>query len=274
MTRPFAIVWFGAALLAAACIYVLLEIDSRQFERYVRNLEFADTADIIFIGSSLTQELLPAEDPPNGILEDGRSTVIRTVNDIPERFSNALLAEAIGAGAETIFLEVSTYTHDYIAFMQPRRLGSYFLRIHELGRRLKRTILFRDIQPAYIERLSEDALLDVARLDQDAAYQRIPISPADTDMLRSLAARAETAGVEVILFVTPQPRSVVEMTGAGEYEAVIAHVQGFADSYDLALWIPEGPWPDDLFRDVSGHLNVRGRQRFQRELARWYGARP
>jgi lysophospholipase L1-like esterase len=53
------------------------------------------------------------------------------------------------------------------------------------------------------------------------------------------------------------------------YRAMSDHIKRLANRYALPLWVADGPWPDELFMDKFGHLNLQGRQRFAGEIAAW-----
>ncbi len=271
-------IWVAAFSLAAMCILSLLAIDVEEELQYSQSVATADHVNILFIGSSLTKSALPATEPTHGILGDGRSSDIRSVNDISERVSNTLLADAISSGAETVFLEINAYAHDYVQLLEPAFLGPYVMTLRETDVKLK-FVLKRLLNSrwgsttVWLDRNIADQTLDVEQLQSNDFYRLLKIEPSNPDELQTLLAGARDVNVEVFFFSPPRPQSAVSMMGEDEFAALQSHIGRIAAFFGVPLWSSPGAWPDDHFMNIHAHTNVQGRKRFQEELAQWYGAR-
>ena len=275
MTRSFFFVWVASVSLAALCVQLLLAIEHKKFEIYARDIGSTDTSEILFIGSSLTQNILPSAETPYSMLGDGRSAAIRIVGNISERMSNALLANAIEAGTETVFLEANAYFHDLVALTEPAMLGRLTSVSRKTSESLKRAVSFRSkFGPVGEIRNDGDEVLDCRQLQSGDYYRMIRLAPDNPDRLHALLAHARDLGVYVYFFATPRPACIVNRMGTDEYSDLLAHVDRMAAFYGVPIWRPAGAWPDEYFRDGHAHANIRGRQRFQQELSHWYRARP
>jgi hypothetical protein len=277
--KTFAAIWLGALILATAAIVLLVSGATDRPLSFPDDYSKAVGAEIVFIGSSLTGHALPAGAPPTGYLGDGRRTAIVWVDGIPERVTNRLLKDAIDAGAETVLLEVNAYAQRYADPTADLFIDALKHRLRWLGDTLTNTVkgLFgMDPRAPRRVRLGAQAssgLMEEGGIAPDLRYRIRRTSPDDPEGLRTLLDRARRAGVRVFLFSPPRPQSAVVMIGKEEYSALLAHLEAFADEFGLPLWTSPDPWPDDHFMDILAHTNERGRDRFQRELSRWYRAR-
>jgi hypothetical protein len=247
--------------------------------RYPEAYASVANVNVLFIGSSLIGSALPAPEPARGMLEDGRSCAILSINGISERDSNMLLADAIGSGVETVFLEINTYAHNHFNPVESTFRQSIEVTMRGIGGRL--TFFFRSIfnlsaTPYKAIRLGawdRDGRLDVKKSRPANFHRLVKIQPSRRDELHALLADARDANVEVIFVSQPRPQSAVDMMGTEEFSDLHSHLDDIAASFGLPLWYPPIPWPDDHFIDINAHANVIGRIRFQKELASWYGAR-
>jgi hypothetical protein len=268
-----------ALSFAAAFILVLLSSYSETEAQYPRSFASAMNSNIVFIGSSLTGHSLPAVKPAHGILGDDRSSTILSVAGISERFSNRLLADAIDSGAETIFLEINAYAHHYMDLAEPAFLVPMVVALGETGAKLTFVVkaFFKVGQNRnhiiQIGARKTDQTLDTEQLRPGDYYRFQKIEPSYGDELQALLARAKDTNVEVFFFSPPRPQSAVSMMGNDEFADLHFHLEHIAALYDVPLWYSPVPWPDDHVMDILAHTNVRGRIRFQKELAQWYGAR-
>ena len=206
---------------------------------------------------------------------------------ISERLTTRLLAHAIESGAETILLEVNAYVHDYSDYSRgylelgeplfTAYLARYF---RELGARL--TVNFKRFwsdhpgAPVFFYKSpidGGDSPLDLGAVAPEDYYRLIPLEPVHPGELRRLLERARATGTEVFFFSPPRPRSVVTLIGEAEFVRMMEHVSAVAEDLRVPLWYSSSGWPDDHFIDIKAHVNARGRARFLRELARWYGDR-
>ena len=136
MIRIFTGIWFTAILLSLVSIYFLLSVGTNIDIRNQEGFPPLANAEIIFIGSSLTENALPSSEPESGVLEDGRSCAVLHVPGISEKVSIRLLAYAIDSGVESIFLEITTYAQSYANINQPLFLSSMTYRLRQTGKRL------------------------------------------------------------------------------------------------------------------------------------------
>jgi hypothetical protein len=279
MKQFYTLAWVAALSLAVGCILALLIIDRNTEVIYPGNFASAMNANIVFIGSSLTAQALPVEDPEHGILGDGRSSAILSVAGLSERLSNQLLAHAIESGVETVLLEINPYAQDHRDLGEPAFLASGVRTIRETGARMRsavRPIFNLGPHPNHVIRLGGrkfDRILEAKQLQANDYYGFLKIQPIYSDELQNLMARAREAKVEVIFFSPPRPQSTINVMGSAEFADLNSHLNRIAASFGVPLWYSPIPWPDDHFMDVLAHPNVRGRIRFQEELALWYGAR-
>jgi len=277
MTRSLVVIWLTAISLAVACIHLLLAIDNDEVE-YSQGITPSDNLQIVFIGSSLTRSALPGTDPPHGILGDGRASSIRSMNHISERITNTLLADAIDSGAETVFLEINAYAHDYIDLLEPAFLGPLVVALRETSAQLRFIIkrllnLPRNTRIVWLDRSTADETLDAKQLRPNDYYRLLKFEPSYPDELQALLARAGEADVEVFFFSPPRPISAVSMMGEDEFADLNSHIETIAASFAIPLWSSPAAWPDDHFMEIHAHANMLGRKRFQQELSQWYGER-
>ena len=242
-------------------------------------------AEIVFIGSSLTENALPSPEPESGVLEDGRSCAVLHVPGISEKISIRLLAYAIDSGVESIFLEITTYAQRYASINQPLFLSSMTFRLRQTGKRLfinTRSLLNLAPKRKLIRKLNQDVdcgvpkgknTFDPKQIPSKKYYHFVKTEPSFGEQFRAQLARASKAGVEVIFFSPPRPQSAIDRMGADEFADLNAHLDHMSASYGVPLWYSSKPWPDDHFMDIQAHTNERGRIRFQKELADWYRAR-
>ena len=281
-------IWVAAILIAAGFIIALLRETPGIYEEYpAAEMPDVDGAEIIFIGSSLTVHLLPATESGDGVLGDRRSVAMLAAPAISERLTTRLLAHAIESGAETVMIEVNAYVHDFSEYSRSDRpLGEPLFTIHlanrlrQLGARLTINFkrLFSDnpgVPVAFYKRPIDggDSALDFGAVASEDYYRLIPLEPVDPGELRRLLERARAAGTEVLFFYPPRPRSAVRLTGEAEFARMVEHVSAVAGEFRVPLWYSSSGWPDDHFIDIKAHVNARGRARFLRDLARWYGDR-
>jgi hypothetical protein len=203
-----------------------------------------------------------------------------SVPGISEALSTHLLAHAMESGAETVFLEINAYAHEYLDEAEPAIAHLIVNGMREAGFRLAISVksLFRPVpMPNYVIKCRAgyaNRTLDAAQLVPRDYYRFRLIKPTFAGELKSLLAQARESNVEVIFFSPPRPRSLAERLKDGEFAAFLAHLDDVAAAYDLPLWHAPAPWPDDHFMDILAHANERGRARFEQELAQWYEARP
>jgi len=279
VTRIFAVIWVTALVLATACTLALLSGDYETEVQYPQDFASALNLDIVFIGSSLTGNALPATELAHGVLGDGRSSAILSVDGISEWLTTRLLADAIDSGAETIFLEINAYAHNYANRAEPAFVSAITWAMREAGLRLTlkvKTLLNLSQNRSRVVRLGAgkgDRTIDPEKLRPLDYYDFQKIEPAFGDELKVQLARARKVNVEVIFFSPPRPQSIVSMIGNEEFADLHSHLNHIATIYDVPLWYSPIPWPDDHFMDILAHTNVRGRLRFQKELAEWYGTR-
>lgn len=288
VVREYLSIWMAATLIAAAFIIALLRETPDIYEEYpAAGMPDVDGAEIIFIGSSLTVHLLPVAESADGIFSDRRSAAMLAAPAISERLTTRLLAHALESGAETVMVEINAYVQDYSEYSRSSLpLGEPLFtirlanRFRLLGARLTINFkrLFSDNPGAPVAFYKSpidggDSALDFGAVGSEDYYRLIPLEPVDPGELRSLLERARAAGTEVLLFYPPRPRSFVTLIGEAEFVRMIEHVSAVAEEFRVPLWYSSSGWPDDHFIDIKAHVNARGRARFLRELARWYGDR-
>lgn len=279
MARTFSAIWLSSIVLAAAFIVLVLEAYDEGAQQYPRGFPPLAGAKIVFIGSSLTRFALPVPESKQGVLGDGRACAMFALPDISQQLSTRLLAHAVDAGAETVFLEINAYAHDYEHASEATPLNDMTRALRRTSNRLVSTV--RSLLSGVPKKNYTLACrarkttrnLDAAQLLPGDFYRINPIEPSHPEALQGSLARARAAGVEVFFFSPPRPESLVENLGNEEYAALVAHLEGIAAKQGAPLWYSPAPWPDDHFMDILAHTNQRGRLRFQQELTRWYEAR-
>ena len=279
VARIFVVIWLSAVLLAAGCIMVLLSLYDGLVVQYPENFASRMDVEIVFIGSSLNRAALPAKVPRGGVLGDGRSAEILSIDGISERQSTRLLGEALDSGVETIFLEINAYAHEYVGMTESVVLAGLARRMSDLGADLTlsaKALFDVERQPGrtlHLGGIAKDRTLTAAQSTAEQYYRFRPLEPSFGDELRFQLTRARNANIEVIFFSPPRPQLAVNMIGQSEFADLHAHLERIAAVYGVPLWHSPEPWPDDHFMDILAHANERGRARFRRELAEWYGAR-
>lgn len=280
MTRAYFVIWGSALAIAAAFIALVIMTYDETEQQYPKGLPELQDARIVFIGSSLTAFALPRKEAARGVLGDGRSCAMLSVPGISEALSTRLLAHAIDSGAETVFLEINAYAHEYLDVAEPAIAHFIVNGMREAGSRLATSVksLFRPVpRPNYVIKCragNADRTLDAAQLFPRDYYRFRFIEPGYGDELKDLLAQAREKNIEILFFSPPRPRSLVQRLENGEFAAFLAHLDHIAAAYDLPLWRAPAAWPDDHFMDILAHANERGRARFRHELTQWYETRP
>lgn len=235
--------------------------------------------EVVFIGSSLTRHGLPPSIRETGVLEDGRSCSMLAIPGISEKWSTRLLSHAIEAGAETIFLEINAYAHEYVDWNEPVLVQTLVKSMREIGRRLTLTV------KSYFGRTFDaqgdtqcvappnGQVLVVARLVSRDYYRFKEIEPAHPRALESQLALARANGIEVIFFSPPRPAALVSMLGSEGFSDLHAHLLEISREFDVPIWYAAEAWSDEYFMDILAHLNSDGRERLKLELAQWYEGR-
>ena len=288
VAREFLTIWVAALVIAAGFTIALLRQDPGIYEEYPGSgLPDVDGAEIVVIGSSLTAHLLPGPESAGGVLGDRRTSAMLAVPGISERLTTRLLAHAIGSGAETVLIEINAYVHDYSEYSRAHRgLGEPLFTMHlagyfrDLGARLtlnfKRLFFAIAHAPVTFYENPVDGgktALDFAAVASEDYYRLFSLEPAYPDELGKLLEKARAADTEVLFFSPPRPRSAVRLIGSAEFARMVEHVSDVAREFGVPVWYATSAWPDDQFIDIKAHVNARGRDRFLRELSRWYGDR-
>ena len=268
-----------ACTLAVAAILGILSSRAEIRIEYPEQFDTVRSAKVFFIGSSLTATALPLDEPERGLLGDSRPAAILSIDGMPEELSTRLLGEVLDLGAETVFLEINSYAHEYIDLRKPLVVSLLGFQVRRIGDRLAadfKALFHIGPSPKRVLRVGPRDVtrsLEPEKLNPDDFYRFNRIEPSHGDELRVQLARAGEMGVEVYFFSPPRPRAAVDKMGADEYSRLLEHVERLAADYGVALWHPPGAWPNDHFMDILAHANERGRQRFQRELSGWYRER-
>jgi hypothetical protein len=279
VTRVFAAIWITAIGVATAFIVLVISTWNETAQHYPSGLPPIPDAQIVFIGSSLTAFALPIKEPAEGVLADGRSCAMLSLPGISERLSTRLLAHALESGAETVFLEINAYAHEYVDEAEPA-IGRWIVNgMRDAGARLAISVksLFKSApKPNYVVKCrggNANRTLDTAKLLPRDFYRFQTTEPSRPDELEALITRAREAGVEVIFFSPPRPRVLVDKLGDEDFAEFLAHLDHVAASQGVPLWYSPAPWPDDHFMDILAHANERGRHRFRQDLIQWYEGR-
>ena len=102
-----------------------------------------------------------------------------------------------------------------------------------------------------------------------------PLSPrpvACPEQLQKLLVTASSKNTQVVLLLPPRSMYAEKFAGLGSSRALDLQAKKMAQAYRLELFSPIGPWPNSLFVD-SAHMNLKGRERFLRELQNWWHSR-
>jgi len=264
-------VWTASIAIAFVVIWTTLQ-ESPDTITLPTDFDIQVARSDVLVGSSLSWAALPDEDRYRRIVHPGRRTRVASLDGISEAHSLQLVQAAIAAGATTVLLEVNALAHEYNGLRNHPVATTVAGIMAETGKRLTSVARAAVGLPAV-----EHTRVRIGRhsLNRREFALAGPVEPElfpravwDTSALEKTLADARRRDTRILLFWPPLPEG-----GFGRdrdrYRAMSDHIKRLANRYALPLWVADGPWPDELFMDKFGHLNLQGRQRFAGEIAAW-----
>lgn len=225
-------------------------------------------ADVAVIGSSLMAHALPERDTT------GNGRLVRRIGiALPDESELlALIDEAIEQRVPVIVIEAAPWIADFR--LEPEQAckapaGSLRQSIHTaqvaLVDQLRRLFGLRTSLDGMGEPVNLDRPQSVNPADIRRFYPLKVHRPCRGAQLAAAVARARAQGSRVVLVLMPRAPLGEKALGPRQALELRLAANNLAESLDLDLFEPVGPWPDSLFVDHA-HLGSRGRTQFRREL--------
>lgn len=266
----FWLIWI-AAFLCALVAGVLLYLTPSQSRIAA---DQALDGDLIFIGSSLTRNAVPAETKlalnGGGNLKISRYTLSR----IAENEALDLLEKAIAARPKRIFLEINPFAidltppFDWTGLTAKMILAQYRV----VRRKVARSALDLIAVPKpslQNEDWPEDPRFDLKPEDLERVYPFHLKSSAEIARLKTIVINAKKTGVDIVFTSFPRAQTAHDYLGDTVVQDTSAHLGQLAGVVELPIYIPATHWPDSFFHDQA-HLNPAGRERFLSEFSIWF----
>lgn len=262
-SRSLAFAWFSAIVLVFFAVNVLLKV--LPAPAVVPEWKAVVTKSDLLIGSSLTTHLLPPTEDFPALLPSGNPTQVLSLPGISMSETMTLLRWAVQYGKGDVLLEINALTLQFVHLAAEGDfpvITAYMEEQRPLGLRLTHAVKSllglpfesppRRAAWGRSETLAVKSPVDLPPLSY--VRQHFRNHTELTNHIVTLTA----AGRRLILFWPPVPtrgagHNIHEWTKAREY------LLAFCARYATPCWLPEEPWADHLFMDVSGHLGPEGR---------------
>lgn len=268
--RIFASVWAVVLLLTVGSIMMIW---NWQPVTEVHALE-AETP-IVVIGSSLSAAAIQQDQVQEGLLGDNRRHVVWFVPAISASETMALSQKAIDEGARVILIELNAFAYsDPPRVNRPDYLPGW---VAALG----------DWSDAFTEHLREAISVAVdgngTSVDYPAfreswdgvvRWQRnTALRSSGNEHKEALASLTEVAArqnIDLVFFEPPRHRQRLQEIAQELGMPLHRYLTSYVVPPDATAMLADTAWPDALFADEVGHLNLSGQARFMAELRRYW----
>ena len=273
-SRTLWLVWLSAALLAILAIRLLIVMSPTLVlsDRPTQPLEI----DVV-LGSSLSKTLLPPYQQAPSLMNDHRDTDVVSVPGATALETLEMLEWAIHHTRGDIAIEVNAFTLQFSHFSIPA--FPWLTAALENQRRIAASMTFTakqlvGVTPGEV-RYKQMNLgrakkrFAITTREPKANLSYLPQSFLYPRELKAQIRRLAREDRKVVFIWPPAPESGTGSNLASWHRAR-EHVVEFCLEYKVDCWLPTAPWPDDLFRDLWGHLGPSGRDRFAEEFTDWW----
>lgn len=265
------------AALGLLCVVLFLILRNAPADSQL----FTDS-EIAVVGSSLVGNAMPEfGDGDSSPFANGERYRRFAINSISESEVLRFAEGALQSGVKAIFLEadpfIKRFQYSPTVSQCDGRLegirGGLWLR----NKRVAYAFRYALGRPKYMSMVGEPENLNNAQHirseDVRKSYPLILQEPHCGKALAALVQRASAQGTRIILLQLPRSQSGAELIGPAQSAELRQLAERLADQLGVALFAPEGPWPNDEFADMA-HLNMHGRAHFLATFRQWLGSQP
>ncbi|MDF1732760.1 MAG: hypothetical protein P1U49_14725 [Minwuia sp.] len=268
--RIFASVWAVVLLLTVGSIMVIWN-----WQPVTEQQTLEAGTPIVVIGSSLSAAAIQQDQVPEGLLGDNRRHVVWFVPAISASETMALSRKAIDEGARVILIELNAFAYsdpprvnrpDYL----PGWVAALGDRSDEFTEHLREAISVAvdGNRTAVDYPAFRDSWDGVMRWQRNTALR--PSGGEYTEDLASLTEVAARQNIDVVFFEPPRHRQRLQEIARELEMPLPRYLRTYVIPPDAIAMVASAAWPDALFADEVGHLNLSGQARFMAELQRYW----
>lgn len=271
--RALAIAWVLAFVITAALIGTLVWMDSQR--TYPGTPDFTSRP-VVLVGSSLLRSAIPNAITGNGLLGDGRDHRVLALGGLTVAQIVTILRQLRGGPVQTVFIETQPLIYctanssktecDTVSTPTIRMLVKLFM---ERAAREVRFQIGKPVLPRWDDPATGPMRKFRARRSYVERYPFFPLPGRQLDEFRDAVNALQGEGKRIVLITPPRSEWEYEQIGQRQAEDIKSNAVTLARELGVEIFQPAAHWSNEHFYDF-GHMNRRGRDRFQAALRDWW----